>query len=140
MRVVVDTNILISAFFWGELPAELLDAARAGRCTIITSETLLAELLDVLEREKFAERLRQINRNPPQFLQNYRALVEVVDVAPLPQPVSDDPDDDEVLACAISGEADAIVTGDDDLLRLGAYASIPILRLAEILDRLSHPG
>lgn len=81
---------------------------------IVSSESLVAELLRVLQREKFAERLQRMNRTPQQFSHNYRALVEIVDVLPLPQPVSDDPDDDWVLACAISEAADLIVSGDND--------------------------
>ena len=139
MRLVVDTNILISAFFWGGVPGRILEAARQERCIIVSSEFLLAELLTVLQKSKFAERLQQMNRTPQQFLQNYRALVEVVGVVPLPQPICDDPDDDNVLACAISGDADAIVSGDDDLLRLESYAGIPILKSAEFLERLANP-
>ena len=78
-----------------------------------------------------------MNRTSQQFLHNYRASVEVVDVLPLPQPISDDPDDDQVLACAISGAAQAIVSGDDDLLRLENYAGIAILTPFEFLDRLN---
>ena len=138
MRIVVDTNILISAFFWGGLPSQVLDAARTGQCNIISSEPLLAELLVVLQRKKFAERIERLNTTPRKFIQNYRALVDVVEVVTLPQPVCDDPDDDNVLACAISGNADAIVSGDDDLLRLNSYADIPIIRAAEFLQKLEQ--
>ena len=79
-----------------------------------------------------------MNRTPQQFLHNYRALVNIVDDIPLPQSVCDDPDDDRVLACAISGAANAIVSGDDDLLRLETYAGIPILKPAAFLDQLEH--
>ncbi len=138
MRIVVDTNILISAFFWGGLPAEIMEANRQSRCAIVTSEALLAELLLVLQRGKFAKHLQRMNRTPEQFLENYRSAVEVVDVVPLPQQVSDDPDDDRVLACAISGQADAIVSGDDDLLRLESFTGIPIMKPAEFLERLKQ--
>jgi uncharacterized protein len=138
MRIVVDTNVLISAFFWGGLPGQVLDAARQEHCAIISSEPLLAELLLVLQRDKFTTHLRRMNRTPQQFLHNYRALVDIVEDIPLPQPVSDDPDDDHVLACAISGDADAIVSGDDDLLRLETYAAIPILKPAAFLERLGN--
>jgi hypothetical protein len=137
MRVVVDTNVLISAFFWGGVPGQVLEAARRERCTIISSEPLLAELLLVLQRDKFSKHLHQMSRTPQQFLNNYRALVDIVDDIPLPQPVSDDPDDDRVLACAISGAADAIVSGDDDLLRLEVYAGIFVVNPTQFLDLLN---
>jgi putative PIN family toxin of toxin-antitoxin system len=138
MRIVVDTNVLISAFFWGGLPADVVEANREGRCTIVTSEALLAELLLVLQRDKFTKQLQRMNRTPQEFLHNYRADVEVVDVIPLAQPVSDDPDDDRVLACALSGKAEAIVSGDDDLLRLKSFSDIPVMRPAEFLEKLKQ--
>lgn len=136
MRFIVDTNILISAFFWGGVPRQVLEVAKRSDSTLIASEDLLAELLDVLEREKFAERLRLIHITPTEFLKKHRELVEVVAVNPLPQPVCDDPDDDMILACAVSGEADFIVSGDDDLLRLHMYENIPILKPAQFLSQL----
>ena len=135
MRFVADTNILISAFFWGGLPGQVLEIAQREDCTLVSSEVLLAELLTVLQREKFVERLQLINKTPAQFLQNYRALVEIVDSTPLPQPVCDDPDDDAVLACAIIGDADIIVSGDDHLLRLDGYAGIQIMKPISFLSQ-----
>ncbi|MCA0458031.1 MAG: putative toxin-antitoxin system toxin component, PIN family [Chloroflexi bacterium] len=134
MRFVVDTNILISAFFWGGVPGQVLEVGKRSLSTLVTSEDLLAELLDVLERDKFSERLRFINLTPTEFLRNYRELVDIVPVEPLPQPVCDDPDDDAILACAVSGEADYIVSGDDDLLRLVMYENIPIVKPAQFLS------
>jgi len=83
VRIVVDTNILISAIFWGGLPGTVLDYVQNERCTLITSKELLDELLDVLEREKFAERLEKIGKTPQQFLANFAAIAELADVVPL---------------------------------------------------------
>lgn len=138
MRFIVDTNILISAFFWGGTPGKVLEIAQRSNYTLISSEDLLLELLDVLQREKFAERLRRIGRTPSQFLQNFRALVDVIDVIPLPEPICDDPDDDAILACALSGDADVIVSGDDDLLRLKMYADIPIVTPTQFLSLVNQ--
>ena len=60
MRFVLDTNLLVSGLLWGGgFPRQLIDAAKAGQFELCTSEVLLAELLDVLSREKFAQRLAQ---------------------------------------------------------------------------------
>jgi len=64
------------------------------------------------------------------------ADTNTVDAAPLPGQVSRDPDDDEVLACAATAHATAIVSGDDDLLSLRRYQDIPILTAAEALRRI----
>jgi predicted nucleic acid-binding protein len=63
-------------------------------------------------------------------------MVEVVAAPPLPQPMSRDRDDDRVLAAAVAGKADMIVSGDDDLLWLGSYDGIRILTPAEALRAL----
>jgi uncharacterized protein len=63
-------------------------------------------------------------------LAQVRSLVEIVDPPPLPQPVSRDPDDDAVLALAAAARPDLIITGDKDLLVLGAHAGIPIVSAA----------
>ena len=60
MRVVADTNTVLSAFLWGGLPAEILTAARTQRITLYTSAALVAELEDVLSRDKFAVRLTHV--------------------------------------------------------------------------------
>jgi putative PIN family toxin of toxin-antitoxin system len=126
VRVVVDTNTVVSAFLWGGLPAEILAAAREGRITLLTSATRLAELEDVLEREKFADRIAQVGSSAAQMIAGYRALATPVRPAVI-EPTVRDPDDDHVLACALGAQAALIVTRDRDLLSLGAFRDIPIL-------------
>lgn len=75
MRVIADTNTVVSAFLWGGPPAAVLAAARAGYITLFTSPVLLAELEDVLSREKFAARIVRVGSSAAQMLAGYRALV-----------------------------------------------------------------
>jgi uncharacterized protein len=135
VRVVADTNIVVSAFLWGGPPATMLAAAREGRITLFTSPVLLAELEDVLSREKFAERIARVGSSVPQILAGYRALVTIVRPAAI-EPTARDPDDDQVLACAAAAQAQLIVTRDKDLLDLHQYKGIPILASTEALQRL----
>jgi len=139
VRVVLDTNTAISGLLWNGPPREIIDAAIAGEIELISAEHLLAELLDVLSRPKLARRLLLHKVTPPELLAVYRQLVRVVLPASLPAPVTRDLDDDVVLACALAAKAEAIVSGDDDLLSLGSYANIPILRAAAFLIRLRLP-
>jgi PIN domain len=81
-----------------EIDAEIA-AARAGRITLFTSPVLLAELEDVLSREKFAERVVRVGSSVAQMLAGYRALVTIVRPAAI-EPTVRDPDDGHVLACA----------------------------------------
>jgi putative PIN family toxin of toxin-antitoxin system len=138
MRVVLDTNIVISGLFWGSHPRRILESARSGEITLYTSQALLNELLDVLNRSKFAERLGLIAATPQEVVDNYAALVEVVEVSDIEPVVADDPDDDAVLACAIAANARYIVSGDSDLLSLSTYRSIQIVSATEFLARLAR--
>lgn len=139
MRIVVDTNLLVSGVISaGGLPRQLLDAAKAGEFELCTSEVLLAELLDVLSRSKFAARLAQAGLTPEGIVGELRRLAVVIPtpVAP-PRVVPTDPDDDHVIAAAIAGSADLIASGDKrDLLPMGAYAGIPIVTARDALGRL----
>ncbi|HEY0463890.1 MAG TPA: putative toxin-antitoxin system toxin component, PIN family [Polyangiaceae bacterium] len=136
MRVVADTNTVLSAFLWGGPPKAVLDAARDGRIILHTSPALLAELEDVLSRDKFAARIRQVGSSVPDVLAEYRALVAVELPTPIP-PTVRDPDDDHVLACALGALAVLIVTRDRDLLTLGTFNNIPILPAAQALDLIA---
>jgi putative PIN family toxin of toxin-antitoxin system len=137
VRVVVDTNIALSGLLWHGAPRRVLEAARSEQIEIVSSAELIEELEEVLQRPKLAARLARTGSTPAELLAGYLALVVVIRVAPLAVPVSVDPDDDIVLACAVTARAAAIVSGDDDLLRLGVVEQIPILTAAELLDRLA---
>lgn len=127
MRAVIDTNVLLSGLIWHGPPHRLIEQVRAGPLTLISSPALLAELAEVITRAKFAAILGRSNTSPDRTLAEVRLLAEMVDPPPLPASVSRDPDDDAVLALAVAAQVDLIVTGDADLLVLGAYAGIPIV-------------
>ena len=101
----------------------------------LTSPVLLAELEDVLSREKFAERIDRVGSFVAQILAGYRSLVTVVRPTAM-EPIVRDPDNDHVLACATTAQAQLIVTRDKDLLDLREYQGIPILASADALQRL----
>ncbi len=86
MRCVLDTNLLVSGVISAGLPRRLVDAAKAGEFEFCTSETLLAELLDVLSREKFAGRLAQAGLTPARIVDDLRHLAILVSPASLPLP------------------------------------------------------
>jgi putative PIN family toxin of toxin-antitoxin system len=137
VRAVVDTNVLLSGLFWRGRPHALMEQVRAGSLTLISSPALLAELAEVMNRQKFQVILARSKTDPEQTLVELRRLVEIVDPPPLPAPVSRDPSDDDVLALATASRADLIITGDADLLTLGSHAGIPIIDPAEAITRIS---
>jgi uncharacterized protein len=138
VRVVADTNTVVSAFLWGGAPADILTAAREQRLTLFTSAALIAELEDVLAREKFAERIAQVGSNITDLLAGYRALAQLVRTTAM-APVSRDPDDDQVLACALAADAGLIVTRDQDLRTLDPFRTIRILPAREALALIAQP-
>lgn len=137
MRVVIDTNLLVSALIANGAPSRLLDAARAGVFELCTSEVLLAELLDVLGRSHLAGRMQRAGLDAASTVEDLRKMALVVAPQAVPQVVASDPDDDHVLAAALAAGADLIASGDGrDLLPLGSYQGIPIITAREVLERL----
>ncbi len=136
MRVVADTNTLVSGSLWPGVPRQLLDMARAGACQLITSEPLLNEL--ALGRGKFQGRLERAGLSVESLLSTYRHLSQVVSPATIPPTVLSDPADDQVLAAALSGEADLIVSGDADLLTLNSFRGIRILTARQAISVLAE--
>lgn len=136
MRAVADTNIVVSGFFWQGSLRQLLDFARTGLVDLYTSPALLAELSDVLRRDKFAKRLASVGVSINDLVMGYAALAKVNKPITLVSVIADDPDDNLVLECAISAHAEAIVSGDSHLLKLNSFQNIPILTANELLIQI----
>jgi putative PIN family toxin of toxin-antitoxin system len=100
MNIVLDTNTVISGLFWKGAPRQVLDLARSGTFTLFTSPDLLAELGEVLERQKFFARLVQANVNVEELVLGYASLAITVRPHKIAPVIKADPDDDKVLACA----------------------------------------
>jgi len=131
VRVVLDTNVLIAAIAADGLCRDLV-RRRVIAHDLITSEPLLAELSAVLT-EKF-----RLEANDMPLFSAYRNRAEIVVSKPLSERVSRDRDDDVVLATAIAGKADVIVSGDANLLTLGVHTGSRLLSprsFIEMLDR-----
>lgn len=95
---------------------------------------MIEELSEVLSRPKFYQRIQTvIEETPESLVNNYRNLVKIVEIYQVEKIVINDPDDDQVLACAISANADYIISGDQDLLTLKLYQNIPIVTPREFM-------
>ena len=136
MRLVLDTNVVVSALIWGGLPYQLIEAAAAGNVELVTSPALLAELCDVLGREHLSSRLVQQRSSVEQAIDLYAELTVSVSPLATPRVVPDDVDDDHVIAAAVAGGAAAVVSGDRHLLSLGNYQGISIVSSAAALTLL----
>ncbi|MFZ1623906.1 MAG: putative toxin-antitoxin system toxin component, PIN family [Gammaproteobacteria bacterium] len=140
VRIVLDTNIVISALLWRGAPHELLACLRQhSSVDLFSSSTLLEELAAVLSRPAIAQRLTTIGKSSRDVLTDYVEAIELVEPIELPR-VARDPDDNHVLACALAANADVLVSGDADLLSLDTFRNIRILTARQLLDRLERLG
>jgi putative PIN family toxin of toxin-antitoxin system len=128
-RVVLDTNVYISAYGFGGKPAEVMRAAILGEFELVTSPAILVEVADKLEavlgfdREHTTEVVQQIARVATIVRPVHRFAV-VADEA-----------DNRILEAAAESGADFIVSGDRHLLDLGQWEGIRVVRVAEFLGR-----
>ena len=130
-RVVLDTNILISALIFRGPSNTLVRHWQEGKIRLLVSKDVLLEYLRALSYPKFklskAEVLSLIKENVLPFAETVEVKISV-------SVVREDPEDDKFLALAVDGKADAIVSGDKHLLDLGNFRGIPILRAHKFLE------
>lgn len=131
IRVVVDTNILVSfAIRPNENFERLFDYLAKHGITLISDDTI-AELFTVLNRDKFRKYIPQ--KNAMDYIEWYVAISESVTVKESVIACRD-PKDDKFLSLAVAGKADCIIAGDSDLLDMIAYEGIPIYRATGFLN------
>lgn len=129
-RVTADSNIYVSAIVFGGKPLTLLEMALERQIELAISDALLSETLRIL-RDKFHRTPEQLE-DADRFIQTITRHVyptERLDAVPT------DRDDNRVLECALKAGSDVIVSGDTDLLRLGTFQGIDILRVTDFLQR-----
>jgi len=135
MRVVLDTNILVSGFLWDGPPNKIVQLLSEKKFTLVASAELFEELNRVSRYDRFARRLAALEHSPDDMVEKFETLAEFVPVRPLPQPViPDDPSDEALLRAAVSGAASCIVTGDNHLLTLKIFQNTRIYNPVDFLQ------
>jgi len=134
VRLVIDTNILVSALLAAtSLPAQLVVLWRAGQFDLLTTADQLDELMRVTRYPKIRERLAPAVAG--RLVNDLRALATTLDKLPVVE-VSSDPDDNYLLALAVAGAADFLVTGDKrDLLGIAVYEGTKIITVRNFLAK-----
>ena len=137
MRLVLDTNVVVSAMLWNGAPRYLLQAGRERRIALFTSTPLLLELTEVLERRKFARKIAAAHMPLDRIVEQYAGLSTVV--RPLHVAgIAPDPDDDVVLGTALAARADFVVTGDHGLLSVTCHQHVRLVDVRSALDAMSR--
>ena len=141
VRIVLDTNVVMSALLWRGKPYQLLQAIRQrSDVQIYSSAVLLQELADVLTRPSATKRLALIGKTVHDVLADYVEAVELVEPATVPRVVPSDADDDHVIAAAVAAGATLIVSGDSDLLSMGSHQGIEISSAAMAVETVGAKG
>lgn len=136
MRVVVDTNVFVSAMLNNRgTPARVVQAWYEGAYTLVVTDDLLFELSVTLARPRLATLISASSHEIREFVRSVEHGAEFHSVTET-LAVSDDPDDDRVLEAAVAAAADYIVSGDRDLLRLGDFRGIQVVTPAQFATLL----
>jgi putative PIN family toxin of toxin-antitoxin system len=128
-KVVLDTNIYVSALGWNGPERSLYELCLDGKVDLFISEFIVNELLRVLAYPKFNFPLP----HRIAFIQDLLRVANTVEVVNIPDLITDDPDDNNILGCAEAAGADYLITGDSHLLSLASYGSIIICAAAAFL-------
>lgn len=129
MRIVLDTNVLVSGIFWGGAPLTILDHWASGGLDIVITSPILDEYVRVInelggKNPSLAARWVDLLTTYPVIIKNRVSIS-----------LSRDPDDNKFLECAVYANVDCIVSGDWDLLALKHIHTIPILKPSAFISR-----
>lgn len=138
MRVVVDTNVVVSRFLSSlGAPAEILNRWRQETFELLVSEPILAEYERVLGYERVRRRHQMTGEEIHEVMAQFRRFAILVEHLETLDVVKDDPDDNKFLECALAGGAEFVISGGPHLLGLRQYQGIQILSPAAFLAFLN---
>ena len=131
MKVALDTNVFISAVFFGGVPGRILTAWRRGEIQLVLSPEIVEEYAAVLQR--LEKQYPPIQAEP--IIDLLLSGAEMIAAPPFDKQISTDPDDDKFISCALAAKARAIVSGDKHLLDVKRLLGIEILRPSEFVRK-----
>jgi putative PIN family toxin of toxin-antitoxin system len=134
--IVIDTNVFVSAYLKGGLPLQVIDSVYQQQATALTTQDMLEELRTTLLRPKFIPYFSSNGVNITKLLDAYASVATLVTPIAVDVPLRDDKDY-KVLACALGGKAEYIITGDKDLLTLQTLGEILIITPQDYLKRIN---
>lgn len=134
MNIIIDTNVFISGIFWSGAPSNILKAWKNRKITLIASQ----EILDEYDRvsKALSKQYPKIDLSP--FIELLAINSKIYTPLKLKEKISRDPDDDKFIACALAANVKIIISGDQDLLSIGEYKGINIIKPADFLKQQPH--
>ncbi len=132
MRIVLDTNVLVSGIFFSGPPFKILEAWRDGRLEMVVSPEILEEYYRV--GKILSNRYPDVDITP--VLEFITINAEIVSPPTLEEPICADPDDDKFFTCAIAGRCAVIVSGDKHLLDKSGYAGVSVQKPRDFVDKV----
>ncbi len=138
LRVVVDTNVLVSGLFGikDSPSSQILNAIRSQKIILVSSPVILEEVGEVINRNRIVKRTKMSPRKRADFMDKLIERSDITAGMQLSQLISRDVKDDKFLSCAVEAKADYIITGDEDLLDLKVYEGIKIVAPRQFLENL----
>lgn len=141
MRVILDTNVLVSALLKkSSAPHKIYQLFKEQKFTLITSPAILYEIEEVISRDYIVKRTQMTSSEREEFIKEIIDLSYVVPGLKQVKVIKDYPDDDKFIACASEGNAHYIVSGDKHLLDLKDYQGIKIVTPRQFLEELQKYG
>lgn len=130
MRIVLDTNVLVSGIFFSGPPSKVLKAWKRSEVQIVFSEEILEEYRRVAEN--LSEKYPSIDIYP--ILELLMLNGSIIDTSEMDISICADPDDDKFVECAVAGRCQVIITGDKHLLDISGYRGIQALKPRAFVD------
>lgn len=133
-KIVLDTNVWVSALLWGGKPAALIKAAEESKVSVFASESIVGEISHVLTYPKLARIYQAEGLRFEELIAAVLKVVKFVEVDKKVDVVAEHPADDKFVECALTAGAEYVVSGDKHLLNLGNYRKIRVVSVREFLQ------
>jgi putative PIN family toxin of toxin-antitoxin system len=130
MKIVIDSNIFVSSFFWGGNPQKIFDRVINGLDELFITDEIIDEIESVMGSRKFNANMSEIE-DYVKIIEKYSKKTVSKNVS---ESISRDKDDDKILQCGFDGNVDFIITGDKDLLVFKEYKAIKIMTPKDYLE------
>ncbi len=136
MKVILDTNVLISATFWNGDSNKIIEKVERKEIEMIISREIIEEFANVLDYKDIKEKIKDKNLEMNRTIEKIVSLSNIVDPNEKLDIVKDDPDDNKILECAKAGNVDFIITNDNHLLKLKDFEGIKIITPKDFMERI----